>query len=515
MKANGAGMNAGGGVKRALAAAVGLLSLPLLAAAPYPWRGYMLDTSRHFFTVGEIVKTLDTMAAFKLNVFHWHLVDREGWRMPVRAFPKLTGRGAWRRINPSESALSSCWRDAKGAHGVYGPYFYTREQIGEVLAHAKRLGIRVVPEIEIPGHETAAIGAYPELGCAGLGNNGEFCLGDDAVIRMLERILDEVLEVFPDEVVHIGGDECARSNWRKCPKCQARIRALGLKDEKALQGWATRHFAEYLSARGRRAMGWQEIVDYDLPSNVIIQSYAGTGAGVRAAKRGLDAVMAPGHFCYLDYDQGLANDPCEYVPFTGAVPAVRCARFDPAAGVPPEARRHILGGEGCCWTESAPTLDVVEWRSWPRMAALAHALNEGPAADESAAKAVLADAVARLRGMKVNCAPYEPLAPDPPVLSPKPRKCVFKNGYYKLMTNELSFATFNLSGRDSRTSLTAKKDPSMPAGSYRMKLQWHGSCVTAADDEGLRKALAVLRQLAMPKEVGLIEFRSCEIEDGL
>jgi len=296
-----------------LSYALALSTSALAADVPrFGWRGFMLDTSRHFFTVEEIKKTLDGMQECGLNVFHWHLIDNEGWRAQILKYPLLTEKGAVRKMTARRS--STLFADDRD--GTFGPLFYTQDEMRDIVAYASVRGIRVVPEIEIPGHESAAIRAYPELGCEGLPNCGEFCVGREDAFRMMEGVLDEMLAIFPDKVVHIGGDECRYANWKQCAKCQLRMKAVGAKNGQELQAWVVRRFAAFLANRGRRMMGWDELAhDEDLPKDVIIQCYRGVARGVDAAKRGHDVVMSPSDFCYLDYSQGLQGDPYDYHPF--------------------------------------------------------------------------------------------------------------------------------------------------------------------------------------------------------
>ena len=476
----------------------------------YSWRGYMLDVSRHFFTVAEIKRTLDAMAMVGLNVFHWHLTDNEGWRLQIDRYPELTRAGA---VRATRKGPSRCFYDVAETPD-YGPYFYTKAEVREVIAYARERGIRVVPEIEIPGHSTAAVRAYRQLGCKGLPNVGEYCLGSDEAIAMLEGILDEVCELFPDEVVHIGGDECGMSNWPKCERCLKRVKDEGLADAKsALQGWATAHFARYLEKKGKRMMGWDEVARFDLPKSAIVMSYRGRSGGIAAAKRGYDVVMTPTGSCYLDYSQGLADDPVDYQPFGSVVDILGCGRFDPEQGVPAEVRRHILGGQGSCWTEIAPTIDVVEWRSWPRMAALAKAMKDGPFRDEEAFLADMKETCGKLRAMGMNPAPVGPLLPPHPTLAPAPKSVKWRSSFGKLLVKELTAEVFDWTGKgNSYHSIPAKIDPSLPKGSFTLVLGWRNSRLTASDKGVADKALEVLKQVAIFRSRrGLYEYPACEI----
>ena len=483
------------------------------AAPRYGWRGYMLDTSRHFFTVGEIKRALDAMQEVGLNVFHWHLTDSEGWRLEIERYPKLTSVGSVRRNGPRGSTMGD-----ETVMGEYGPYFYTKAQVREIVAYAAARGIRVVPELDIPGHSAAAIRAYPELGCRGQGNNGELCLGRDATLETFENILREVMELFPGEVIHLGGDECSRRNWRKCPDCQARIRALGLRGEKGLQGWATARFARFLERNGRRMAGWDEIAEFDdMPRSAIVTAYRSSARGIDAAKKGFDVVFCPCEFCYLDYVQGLEGDPYEYQPFGCVLSAMKIAGFDPAAGCPAAARRHILGGQGNLWTELVCDWAGAEWRTWPRLAAIADVLANGPEKDAAAFAARLEKVRTKLKAKGVNVAPIGPLFKERPDLEPGSRYTVFRPDFAKLLPTELSVASLCFDwndGADAFRKVYARKDMSIPSGGYRLDLDWCRIEAEASDAAGFTNAVRQLRALARMKRGGAMEFPACRIENG-
>lgn len=492
----------------------------VMNAPKYAWRGYMLDVSRHFFTVDEIRRTLDLMREHDLNVFHWHLTDNEGWRLQIDRYPKLTSVGAVRKV--SSKRTTTMGLDV--VDGDYGPFFYTKDQVRDIVRHASGLGIRVVPEIEIPGHSAAAIRAYPELGCTGRWNSGDYCLGKESTFEMLRNIIDEVVELFPGDVIHIGGDECAGLNWKECADCQARIRELGLETPHDLQGWATKRFAEYLGKKGRRLMGWDELATWDdLPRSVIIQSYRGASYGVAAAKKGFDVVMSPDTFCYLDYVQGLEKDPEEYQPFGVLLDVGKIARFDPCADVPGDCRSHILGGQGNLWTELVPDMKAAEWRTWPRLAALADVLKNGPAKDVPAfmdrIQAVRNDLVRR----GVNAAPLGPLFKLVPDLLPGARYESLKsdNGkrldFAKMLDNPLDVSVLRFDTEDNSDSFRhvfATRDASMGKGTYRLDLNFDRISMSAPDDEGFSRGLAQLRALARRKRGGAMEFTGAVIVGG-
>ena len=324
------------------------------------WRGLHLDEARHFFGKATVKKVLDRMAANGLNVFHWHLVDDQGWRIEIDRYPNLVKRGAVRRIIPRKDSPQPYWKE-KTETGTYGPYYYTKADIREVVEYAHKLGIKVVPEIEIPGHETAACASYPFLSCFPESLEGEdtfmhpswrtkavgkrvFCLGKDTTYRFLEGVLDEVCELFPDEYIHLGGDETPIWNWKACTNCQERIASLGLKDEHALKHRAMRYFAEYVIAKGKRPVMWDDVTGGDLPKQTVVMIWHEPEDAVKAIECGHDVVMTPYRFCYLDHAE---NPSVEKV-----------GSFDPLAAVPEAIRTHVLGAQCCNWTEG--TLDEAD-----------------------------------------------------------------------------------------------------------------------------------------------------------
>ena len=340
----------------------------------YSWRGLHLDVARHFFGKETVLKLLETMAKFKLNVLHLHLVDNQGWRIPIPGYSKLT-----EAMRPVENRMNFC---DLSKTGTYGPYSYAKTDLQEIVRCARRKNIRIVPEIEIPGHSETVLKMYPEFACAVTNRevNNAVCVGKDETIRFFERVLDEVCDVFPDAVVHVGGDECDRRDWKRCPDCQARMKREGLADVAELQSWTTAHFERYLREKGRRLMGWDEIAEGGLPPGTMVMSWRGTSTGIMAAKEGQDVVMAPNEYCYFDYDQGIEGDPHLYpYNWTVLLPLAKVYAFDPSRGIPAEFRKHILGAQGNNWSEMIRTEDELEWKVWPRAAALAEVLWTYPA----------------------------------------------------------------------------------------------------------------------------------------
>ena len=343
----------------------------------FAWRGMHLDSSRHFWSIDEVKRYLDVMAMYKLNRFHWHLTDDQGWRIEIQAFPLLSQIACWREGTMIGRDFSS------NDHIRYGG-FYTREEIREVVDYAAARGITVVPEVDLPGHMLAALSAYPQLGCTGgpytawtkWGVSDQvLCAGKESTFQFLEAVLAEVAELFPGEYIHIGGDECPKDEWKKCPDCQARIRELGLKGddrfsaEQYLQNYVTRRIQEYLATLGKKVIGWDEILEGDLAPGATVMSWRGAAGGKEAAARGFDAVMTPNSHCYFDYCQA---EGCEGEPLGigGFVSLEKVYSLDPLEGISPENAHHILGVQANLWTEYISTPEHLEYMLLPRLLAL-------------------------------------------------------------------------------------------------------------------------------------------------
>lgn len=356
----------------------------------YPWRGVMLDEARHFFGKETVRMVLDLMATEGYNVFHWHLTDDQGWRIEIRRYPNLTKRGAVRELSKDWSP-QPFWYDDR-TEGDYGPYFYTREDIREIVAYAHSKGIRIVPEIEMPSHSLAALASYPEHCCFPEMVRGNrrflhpsyrvpgrnmrtYCIGSDETVAFLENVLDEVCELFPDDVVHIGGDEAPQGNWLECPRCQARMKAQGLKNGQELQGWLMARIVAHLARKGKRTMGWEELAFAKVdPKDVILQCWHGPETARKAVAAGYDVVMSPPDYCYFDFSQGNADDGLVYNGPGRVVSVGKIRSYDPVAGLEPEQRRHVLGVECCNWTEATTTTATLVRKLWPRAKALAEVL---------------------------------------------------------------------------------------------------------------------------------------------
>ncbi|WP_405459297.1 beta-N-acetylhexosaminidase [Streptomyces sp. NBC_00101] len=348
-------------------------------APRFPWRGFMLDVARHFTPKDDVLRHLDLLAAHKLNVFHFHLSDDQGWRVEIERHPRLTGTGAWRPRTKYGHRASDLWDETP--HGG----FYTQDDIREIVAYAAERHIRVVPEIDIPGHSQAAIAAYPELGNRDVVDTAALTPWDnwgvsphvlaptETVLRFYEGVFEEILDLFPAEVspfVHVGGDECPKDQWKASPLAQARIAELGVGDEEGLQSWFIRHFDRWLTARGRRLIGWDEILEGGLPEGAAVSSWRGYAGGIAAAEAGHDVVMCPVQQVYLDYRQD--GGPDEPVPIGYVRTLEDVYRFEPVPpGLSEEAARHVLGTQANAWTEVMPDRARVDYQVYPRLAALA------------------------------------------------------------------------------------------------------------------------------------------------
>ena len=342
----------------------------------FPWRGLLLDPARHFMPPEFIRKLVDLMALHKLNTLQLHLTDDQGWRLEIRKHPRLTDIGSVRKESPQRGDRN------RGDGAPYGPFFYTQEQIRDLVAYARARHVTLVPEIEMPGHFLAALAAYPALSCTG----GPFelrtrwgvepdilCAGNDRSLEFVEDVLNEVVELFPSRFIHIGGDEAPRDRWKSCPKCQARMKAEGLKTEAQLQTWFNHRVEMFLASKGRRLIGWDEILEGGLTPGAAVMSWRGTEGGIAAAEAGHDVVMSPTSHCYFDYGQ--AEGPGEPECIGGLIPLPKVYAFEPIPPTLPESNRsHILGAQGNIWTEFIWLPSEVEYFAFPRATALAEVL---------------------------------------------------------------------------------------------------------------------------------------------
>ncbi len=341
----------------------------------FPYRGLHLDVGRHFFSEDFILRYLDLMALYKYNTFHWHLTEDQGWRIEIKKYPKLTQVGSCRK----ETLVGHYSKDNQKYDGKEYCGYYTQEDVKEVVAYAKKLYITVIPEIEMPGHSLAALASYPSLGCTGgpyevATHWGVFkdiyCAGNDSTFKFLEDVLTEVMDLFPSHYIHIGGDEAPKARWKKCPKCQARIKAEGLKDEHELQSYFIRRIEKFLNAHGRDIIGWDEILEGGLAPNATVMSWRGIKGGIAAAKQHHDVIMTPVNYCYFDYYQG--DREKEPLAIGGFLPLEKVYSYDPLPEeLTPEERKYILGTQGNVWTEYIGTPDYAEYMVYPRACALA------------------------------------------------------------------------------------------------------------------------------------------------
>lgn len=405
------------------------LQIPAVTIHDWPafsWRGLHLDVSRHFFSIEFIKKYIDWIALHRMNTFHWHLIDDGGWRMESKKYPLLTEKGAWRLGGPGEWSYSDIvFPDDRTGKEVYGG-FYTQDEIREVVKYAADRHITVVPEIEMPGHCWPALACYPELGCDLEDREipNVFCPGNEKAFAFLEDILDETLELFPSEFIHIGADEVNRSDWERCPDCAKRMQAEGLDDAEELQSYFVRRMERYLSSKGRRLVGWDEILEGGLAPGATVMSWRGIEGGREAAKAGQFAVMSPTSHCYFDYSY--ANISTRHVYGWDPVPE----------GLTPEQQKLILGGQANIWTEWIPTEDRCEYMIFPRVAALAESLwLEPDLKDWDRFDAMMPGYLARLDRMDID---YNMPSPDLPVsawfLGREPLVLNLQNRYPSAMT---------------------------------------------------------------------------------
>lgn len=344
----------------------------------FSYRGMMLDVGRHFFSMDEIKTYIDMMALHNINRFHWHLSEDQGWRIEIKKYPKLTEIGSMRK----ETVIGH--NSGKYDGKPYGG-FYTQEQAKEIVAYAAERYITVIPEIDLPGHMQAALAAYPELGCTGGPyevwtqwgvSDNVLCAGNDQTIQFIKDVLAEIVEIFPSEYIHVGGDECPKVKWSTCPKCQARIKALGLKSdnkhtkEERLQSYVIHEAEEFLNSKGRKMIGWDETLEGGLAPNATVMSWRGEAGGIEAAKQHHDVVMTPNTYLYFDYYQSKDTET-EPMAIGGYLPIERVYSYEPMPkSLSPEEQKYIVGVQANLWTEYIPDFKQVQYMVLPRMAAL-------------------------------------------------------------------------------------------------------------------------------------------------
>ena len=359
----------------------GDISFPAAEINDYPrfsYRGVHLDVSRHFFPADSVKRFIDMMALHNINRLHWHLTDDQGWRIEIKKRPELTTIGSKR--------LETVIGHSSGEYdGIPYNGFYTQDEAREIVKYAQERHITVIPEIDLPGHMQAALAAYPELGCTGGPyevwkmwgvSEDVLCAGNDKTLTFIEDVLNEIVDIFPSEYIHVGGDECPKVRWEKCPKCQARIKELGLKADKdhtaeqRLQSYIINYAEQFLNGKGRQIIGWEEILEGGLAPNATVMSWRGIEGGIEAVKHKHDAIMTPSSFLYFDYYQTMDTDN-EPPAIGGYVPLEKVYSYEPVPQIlTPEEAKHIVGVQANLWTEYIPTYSQVEYMELPRMAAL-------------------------------------------------------------------------------------------------------------------------------------------------
>lgn len=336
----------------------------------FGYRGLMLDASRHFLPITFLKKYIDLLSLYKLNTFHWHLTDGAGWRLEIKKYPELTNFAAWR----TDANWKSWWNNGRkyaeiGSPAAFGGY-YTAEQAKDLVHYAAKRGITVIPEIEMPAHSEEVLAAYPNLSCYGLPyKNSEFCIGNEDTFKFLQNVLDEVLEIFPSKYIHIGGDEADKTAWKQCPKCQRLIKDLNLKDEHGLQSYSIKRMETYLSSKGRKLIGWDEILEGGLAPGATVMSWRGEKGGIEAANSGHDVIMTPGSHLYLDAYQ--TNPIGQPEAIGGYLPLKKVYSYQPVPPeIDPEKQKHVLGVQANVWAEYMPTSNQVDYMVFPRAIAL-------------------------------------------------------------------------------------------------------------------------------------------------
>ncbi len=379
-----------------------IASIPatLITDAPrYAYRGMHLDVARHFFSVDFIKRYIDILAMHKMNSFHWHLTEDQGWRIEIKKYPKLTEVGALRN-----GTIVGNYPGSENDNLKYGGY-YTQEEVKEVIAYAAKNHITVIPEIELPGHSSAAIAAYPFLSCFPKENsivpkgmisegskkaqrNGKpkivqeswgvyddvYCAGKEETFEVLENILSEVIELFPSKYIHIGGDECPKGNWKRCPLCQKRKKEHGLKDEHELQSYFIQRIEKFVNSKGKNIIGWDEILEGGLAPNATVMSWRGNKGGIEAANAEHNVIMSPNSHCYFDHYQAKdrTNEP---IAIGGFLPVEKVYSFDPTPDeLEASKHKYILGGQANLWTEYIGTEEYAEYMLLPRLTALSESL---------------------------------------------------------------------------------------------------------------------------------------------
>ena len=348
-----------------------LPSLIISDEPQFAYRGLMLDVSRHFYSTDFIKKQLDLMAYYKLNRFHWHLTDSEGWRIEIKKYPQLTKKAAWRTHEDI-----TAWRKTDKHYSVkedpeaYGGY-YTQDDIREIVKYASERYITVIPEIEMPGHSSEVLAVFPQLSCAGKPYmNVDYCIGNEEIFRFWENVLLDVIDLFPSEYIHIGGDEAAKSGWRTCPKCKKRMQQEGLKDVDELQSYMIHRIETFVNAQGRQIIGWDEILEGGLAPNAVVMSWRGEKGGIAAARSGHQVIMTPLSHLYLDSYQDAP--PTQPEAMAGFLPLKKVYSYTPLTdSLDTEQQKLILGVQANLWTVLTRSYEHTEYMLYPRLLALA------------------------------------------------------------------------------------------------------------------------------------------------
>ncbi|MXV51171.1 family 20 glycosylhydrolase [Pedobacter sp. HMF7647] len=354
------------------------LNVPFISVKDEPrfaYRGMHLDVGRHFFPVSFVKKYIDYIALHKMNYFHWHLTDDQGWRIEIKKYPQLTQVGGYRNGTIIGKYPGT------GNDGIRYGGFYTQEEVKGVVQYAAKRYVTIIPEIEMPGHASAALTAYPNLGCTGGPYHVQqtwgvfkdvFCAGNDSVFNFLQDVIDEVIPLFPAKYVHVGGDECPKDSWKTCPKCQKRIKENNLKDEHELQSYFIQRMEKYINSKGKTVIGWDEILEGGLAPNALVMSWRGEAGGIEAAKQHHQVIMTPTTYVYFDYAQ---SKPDDSLTIGGYIPLEKVYNYEP---IPKELaadeQQYILGAQANLWTEYIPGPSKVEYMIFPRMTALSEVL---------------------------------------------------------------------------------------------------------------------------------------------
>ncbi len=406
------------------------LAVPFVVIEDEPrfeYRGLHLDVGRHFFPADMVKKYIDYIAMHKMNYFHWHLTEDQGWRIEIKKYPLLTSVGAWR-----PGTIIGHFPGTGSDNTKHGG-FYTQEQVKDIVAYAKSRYVTIIPEIEMPGHGSAAIAAYPWLSCfpsepTKISINASdiskqkggkqvqetwgvfedvFCAGNDSTFAFLQDVLDEIIPLFPSSYIHVGGDECPKANWKRCPRCQARMQKEGLKDEHALQSYFIQRMEKYINSKGKKLIGWDEILEGGLAPNAIVMSWRGEKGGIEAAKQNHQVVMTPTTYVYFDYAQ---KKPEDSLVIGGFLPLDKVYNYEPvAAGISPEQAKYVLGAQANVWTEYIANQEKLEYMLFPRFTALSEVV-WSPAAkkDFKSFQARLAAQMKRYDFWKINyCKPVQ------------------------------------------------------------------------------------------------------------